>query len=64
MTGFENNPVYEIMPPIPYEARWYFAAALVVFFVGFYLTAKAAQLRVSVPWLCRYWAERAFRVLK
>ncbi len=64
MSGFENEPVYEILPPIPYELRWYLLAAITIFFVMFYLSAKAAQMKVSLPWLCRYWAERVFRVLR
>lgn len=58
MSGFENNPVYMIMPEIPDEARPYLLACMGAFIALFYLSALAARLGVSLPWLVRYWAER------
>jgi hypothetical protein len=58
VNGFENNPVYMIMPPIPDEAKPYLMACTVVFIVLLYLSARAARMHVSLPWLVRYWIER------
>jgi hypothetical protein len=58
VTGFENAPVYQIMPAIPEDAKPYLFGCLVLWAVLFFMAARAARLGVSLPWLVRYWMER------